>query len=95
MGHFQTVEMIESAGLYQSLRWHLQYNHYPPIPEVFVSLCERAIDHANADDWDAVIELPDGVLWRNQSTCPAHALIEWAHLHPFIAGDEDGEYDAE
>lgn len=95
MGNFQAAEMIELAGLHASLRWHLQSNHYPPIPEVFVSPCLQAIDSANAGDWTAVIELPYGVLWRGQTTCPASALIEWAHLSVFLSGDEDGEYDPE
>ena len=88
MGRLQLDEMREWADFDTALRWHLSSNHYPPIPSVMIAPCKTAIANANADEWDALIELPDGVVWRGQTTCPTHALIEHAHLHGFIDSDE-------
>jgi len=89
MGRLQADEMIQHAGVEQALAWHLSSNHYPPIPREFIPLCLQAIDNANAGEWDKPIELPNGVLWRGESTCPTHALVEYAHLDSWIdAGDE-------
>lgn len=88
MGKLSAEAMIEVAEFRQALAWHLSSNHYPSIPSVMIEPCVQAIENANAGDYDAVITLPDGVLWRGNATCPTHALIEWAHLDAFLNADE-------
>lgn len=84
MGRFQLDEMREWADYDTALAWHLSSNHYPPIPSVMIAPCKVAIANASAGDWDARVELPEGILWRGESSCPTHALIEHAHLDGFL-----------
>lgn len=89
MGKLQADEMIQHAGRERALAWHLSHNHYPPIAPEFIPLCVQAIDNAIAGEWDKLIELPKTILWRGESACPTHALVEYAHLESWIdAGDE-------
>lgn len=80
-----TADFIaHSPDLRTALFWHLTCNHYPALPTSLIPACEQAIDAANEDDWQALIALPDGCLWRNQSEAPAWAIIQGHHLHDFI-----------
>lgn len=88
MGRLSAEAMLEVAEFRQALAWHLSSNHYPSIPSVMIEPCVEAIANANAGEWDKVITLPDGVVWRGQTTCPTHALIEYAHLDTFLDGDD-------
>jgi len=53
---------------------HLTSNHYPPVPRFMVEPCIEAIDKANGEDWDYEIELPEGVLWKNETKSPRTLL---------------------
>jgi len=57
---------------------HLQCNHYPPVSTVFVPTCIQAIDAANLEDWDAVIEMPNG------KSLTVAEIIEGLHLDYFL-----------
>ena len=74
-----------------ALRTHLQHNHYPPIPTVFVDTCIEAISLANEDDWDGWVELPEGVTdaQTGLTSSSPRKLIEWAHLDFFLNPQED------
>lgn len=89
MGRLSVEAMLEVAEFRQALAWHLSSNHYPAIPSVMIESCLEAIANANAGEWDKVIALPDGVLFRDESSCPTHALIEYAHLESFLDSDEE------
>jgi len=39
-------------------------------------------------DLDRKIELPEGVLWRDQETAPAYAIIKSHHLDAWCQDDE-------
>ncbi len=84
MGRHSLEGMLEVADMDTALRWHLASNHYPPIPAVMVEPCKVAIANAQQADWDVEIDLPEGILWRGQATCPTHALVEGLHLSQFI-----------
>ncbi|NDB08483.1 MAG: hypothetical protein EBX97_07440 [Actinobacteria bacterium] len=88
MGRLSLDGFREVADDDTALRWHLQSNHYPPIPSVMIEPCKVAIANANAGEWHAEIQLPDGILWRGNTTCPTHALIEHAHLDGFLDDNE-------
>jgi hypothetical protein len=68
-----------------ALQHHLQYNHYPSISAVFVPSAERAIELANEDDWDAMIELPNGV------SISVGEIVDQLHLTTFVTFPEDEE----
>lgn len=66
------------------LREHLAYNHFPPIDGVFIGSAMGAISRAEEDDWDSLIDLPNGV------TLTVRQIIEELHLEDFIGiGEEE------
>jgi hypothetical protein len=107
MGNLNAAAMAEAVGegqvaLRPALVWHLQANHYPPVPVTMVEACIAAIDAAtefytdgDEDSMHVMITLPEGITWKGQPAAPAQAIIEQHHLWPFIEnvlyGDEDYE----
>lgn len=72
-----------------ALHWHLQSNHYPPVPATMIDPCIDAIDAVNEDDPDRRITLPEGILYRGREDAPAWAIVEAHHLYPWLyEGDE-------
>ena len=73
-----------------AVRFQLQNNHYPPIPDFFIPACLKAIDLANQGLYDEYVDLPEGVTdaqsGGTQST--AEKLINWAHLSFFITSED-------
>lgn len=93
MGATAAADMIHHAGIDRALSWHLQSNHYPPVPQSMVPVCLAAIDAINEGEFYRAIDLPDGILWRGESAAPAWAVVEGHHLEPFIDSiNEDDEY---
>lgn len=95
MGRMQAEELAGLIGdikMETALSMHLTSNHYPPVPTSMVKPCIEAIDNANAGDWNALVELPEGVSWRGETHAPTHAIIEGHHLDSFLDYDEDAEF---
>jgi hypothetical protein len=84
MGYLRASEMAHLAPLDTALRWHLQHNHYPPVPASMVSVCRRAIKAAKAGDTERRLRLPKGVTWKGERTAPVWAVIEGHHLEAFL-----------
>jgi len=96
MGRMTAMSIAETdVSLEQQLAWHLQGNHYPPIPKAMVQPCIDAIDAYWEEDYDRLIQLPiDGldrngepfqIRWRDGSDkAPAWALVEHAHLDSWL-----------
>jgi hypothetical protein len=101
MGSITAIGLADTTlDLETQLKYHLQGNHYPPIPTIMVQPCIEAIDAAYDEDWDRKINLPcDGVdkdgepfqiTWKGNTWTTASMLIEHAHLQWFIEpADED------
>ena len=90
MGFLQASEMAQSGvSLDVQLSWHLQSNHYPPIPLSMVPACKRAIAKANRGEWAANVNLPPGVSYRGQRKAPVSAIVEQHHLDAFINPEEE------
>lgn len=96
-----TELMIANTDLPLSTKiaWHLQGNHYPPIPLIMVEPCVEAIELARLGYYTAEVKLPqseskDGepfqITWHGQDTAPVSAIIEAHHLDGFI-NTADGE----
>ena len=94
-----TEMMIANTDLSldRKVAWHLQGNHYPPIPLVMVEPCVEAIELARLGYYTAEVKLPqvqgaDGkpfqITWHGQDTAPVSAIVEAHHLDGFI---QDGE----
>jgi len=83
-----------TTNLSMALAAHLQSNHYPPVPTSMVPVCIEAIDLANADEYDALVDLPDGVTYKDATAAPVWAIAESHHLGPFINDpEEDNDWD--
>lgn len=88
MGASSAVDMAAHAPIEVALSWHLQSNHYPPVPQSMIPVCIAAIDAINEDDSSRSIELPASVHWRGEDFAPAWAIAEAHHLDPFLSEEE-------
>lgn len=93
MGSVTAIGLAESElDLEKQLAYHLQGNHYPPVPLSMVKPCIDAIDAAYDEDYDRMIDMPEGVSYKGNTQAPAWAIIEQHHLDWFIDPiDEDEE----
>jgi hypothetical protein len=78
--------MAESGeiSIRMALEWHLQANHYPPVPLSMVPVCERAIAKAKAGKWNAKVRLPKGCTYRGSVYAPVDEVVRGHHLDTFI-----------
>lgn len=81
LAHLADDDAID-VGMALSL--HLTTNHYPPVPTSMVPVCEQAIGFANSEDYEALVDLPDGVTWKGEEQAPTWAIVESFHLDSFI-----------
>jgi hypothetical protein len=63
---------------------HLQSNHYPPVPLSMVEPCIEAIDAYYEEDYNKLIEMPNGVSYRGDRYAPAHAIVQQHHLEAWL-----------
>jgi hypothetical protein len=70
--------------LEMALSIHLQSNHYPPVPLSMVEPCIEAIDAYYDEDYNKMIEMPEGVSYRGSRFAPASAIIEQHHLDAWL-----------
>ena len=91
MGRMTAMEIAETElTLEDQITWHLQANHFPPIPKSMVKPCMEAIELANKGYWEAKVSLPDGVGYQGLTVAPVSAMIEQHHLETWITNE--GEY---
>jgi hypothetical protein len=79
-------------SLEQAIGYHLQGNHYPPVPLSMVQPCIEALDAAREMDAMRYIAMPEGVFYKGMSHAPAWAIIEQHHLHAWLPQDENEYY---
>lgn len=102
MGSITAIGLADTTlDLETQLAYHLQGNHYPPIPKIMIQPCIEAIDAYYDEDYSRKIDLPcDGVdkegnpfqiTWKGQTWTTASALVAHAHLEWFIAEPRDEE----
>ncbi len=84
MGLTTALALEEDLSLETGLAYHLQANHYPPVPVAMVQPCIDTIDAYYDEDFDREINLPEGILWRGQTTAPAYAIAEAHHLDAWL-----------
>ena len=94
MGSVTAIGLADSVlDLETQLAYHLQGNHYPPVPLSMVQPCIEAIDAAYDEDYERFIAMPEGVFYKGMSHAPARAIIEQHHLEWFIQPVEDSNED--
>ena len=84
MGYNTALDLSNELDLEVALGYHLQGNHYPPVPLSMVQPCIEAIDAYYDEDYDRMIMLPEGITWRGSVGAPAHAIIDQHHLHAWL-----------
>lgn len=96
-----TEMMIANTDLplNHKIAWHLQGNHYPPVPLIMVEACVEAIELARLGYYTADVKLPINefgtgerfqITWNGQDTAPVSVMVEAYHLDGFI-NTADGE----
>jgi hypothetical protein len=90
MGSLQAQEMAEMLDIESAIAWHLQSNHYPPVPLSMVEPCIEAIQAGLEGEWHKLIELPHPVKYRGSSSAPADVIIQQHHLDAWLELDEEG-----
>ena len=90
MGSNMAYELTNTdLGMERAIGYHLQGNHYPPVPLTMVQPCLDAIQAYWEDDLNRMIDMPEGVSYRGSNEAPAWAVIEQHHLDAWISHDED------
>ena len=86
MGYTTALDLSENLDitLEQAIGYHLQGNHYPPVPLIMVQPCIDAIDAIHAGEYDTPIALPEGVKYKDRTTAPAWAIAEQHHLDAWL-----------
>jgi hypothetical protein len=87
--NFATDLTLMDLDLETTIGYHLQGNHYPPVPLSMVQPCIDAIDAYHEDDLNRTIMLPEGITWRGSVGAPAYAIIEGHHLEAWCYSDDD------
>ena len=95
MGSVTAIGLADSVlDLETQLAYHLQGNHYPPVPLSMVQPCIDAIDAYYDEDYERFIAMPMvgdfQILYKGMTHAPARAIVEQHHLEWFInPADED------
>ncbi len=90
MGLATSLDIADSGlNLRDQLVWHLRANHYPPVPVEMVEPCIMALNLASNDEWDARVQLPEGITYRGEGSAPASVIIEQHHLDAWVITDEE------
>ena len=94
MGSITALGIQDSVlDLETQLAYHLQGNHYPPVPLSMVQPCIDAIDAYYDEDFDRMIDMPMvgdfQILYRGDTQAPARAIIEQHHLEFWLPEWED------
>jgi hypothetical protein len=86
MGSNLATELSENLDitLEQAIGYHLQGNHYPPVPLTMVEPCIAAIDAYYNEELNKEIDMPKGVFYKGKTTAPAWAIIDQHHLNAWL-----------
>ena len=89
MGSITAIGLADTTlDLETQLLYHLQGNHYPPVPKEMVQPCIEAIDAYYDEDFDREIDMPKvndyQITYKGKTTAPARAIVEQHHLEWFI-----------
>ena len=99
MGSVTALGIQDSVlDLETQLAYHLQGNHYPPVPLSMVQPCIDAIDAYYDEDYERFIAMPEGVFYKGMSHAPARAIVDQHHLEFWLPqeeyyGEEDAGYE--
>ena len=81
---FASMTKAGEISIDDALRWHLQANHYPPIPASMIEPCKKAIEACQEQDWHKPVELPEGISFKGSDHAPAIEVVEAHHLFAWL-----------
>ena len=84
-------DLFPELDLEMAIGYHLQGNHYPPVPLSMVQPCIDAIDAYYDEDYNKLIEMPEGVSYKGNTHAPAWAIIEQHHLDAWLPQEDYDE----
>ena len=88
MGYNTAVDFSNELDIEVAIGYHLQGNHYPPVPLSMVQPCIDAIDAYYDEDYNRLIEMPEGVFYRGMDHAPANAIVEQHHLEAWLPEED-------
>ena len=93
MGYNTALDLANEFDLEVAIGYHLQGNHYPPVPSEMVAPCIEAIDAYYDEDYDRMIDMPMvgdfQILYRGETQAPARAIVDQHHLQFWLPDWED------
>ena len=88
MGYNTALDLSNELDIEVAIGYHLQGNHYPPVPLSMVQPCIDAIDAYYDEDYNRLIEMPEGVFYRGMDHAPANAIVEQHHLEAWLPEED-------
>lgn len=91
MGMLSALAMQDEElgmSLEQQIGLHFQTNCYPPVPSIMIEPAIAALDAYNEGDHLALIDLPDGVRYKNFTKCSAYEIIDAHRLWAWVVESE-------
>jgi hypothetical protein len=76
MGYNNLLDIASQTDLTTAVSWHLKANCYPPVPAVMIPICVEAIDLVICEEGNQYVELPEGVLYKGDTSAPAWAIVD-------------------
>ena len=83
MGYTQAIVMANMIDLEQEIRWHLSYNHYPPVPRRMIQNAVEAVRLCRDNKFNETIITffeQQGFGW----SVPAQLIVEAYHLELWV-----------
>ena len=76
MGNNTAMDLAENIdlSLEDAIGYHLQGNHYPPVPLSMVPVCIQTLDFANDNLWDETVEMPEGISYNSGTSAPVSCI---------------------
>lgn len=82
MAHTHEMEMVNVLKMEQSIRWHLQYDCYPPAPSEIIPIAMKAIILCRENKFNENVLIPfeNRIGW----VVPEYIVVETCHLEQWV-----------
>ena len=82
MAYTPEGEMLNVLKMEPSIRWHLQHNFDPPIPNEMILVAINAVKLCRENNFNENLLIP--FEYRIGWMVPAYSVIETYHLEPWV-----------
>ena len=85
MGYTTSYDTLDQTrDLASAVSIHFSTNCFPTVPQYMVPVAVEAIECVAYDDDYALLDLPEGVTFRNERQVRASSVVDTLHLHAFV-----------